>query len=351
MRYCKHAQTGYPHASLQLFHQAVTLDVNPGGERQKKEGGRGVNWCNRAQRKTGGVLDWTEQRMPQTKNPPWQRPHHPPAYFPVGIQLGTHAGRWSGWVPSLNSPGALACQPSDLSQAGGGKPTTRIQNKHTLWTYWFFLFPRLFSNKKITRGKSLIAKPRDQFWGCFIQGPDGCKKKREQDNFFWPNLLKFCISEWHVCLFHAICDGTKGGLHSILPPLEKKTFPVWPAALRMPTDESKARCGADKEGLMPTSEKKPSNSHRWWFARHAGTQRETTKMAPLRYDNMAALCGDLGTSWGTAAQRRKKGNKKKKGVELGKCALTLVISSGLEKRMLSCVSQKVIAPEKNFTQQ
>lgn len=96
---------------------------------------------------------------------------------------------------------------------------------------------------------------------------------------------------------------------------KKKTFPVWPAALRMPTDESKARCGADKEGLMPTSEKKPSDSHRWWFARLAGTQREKTKMAPRRYDNMAVLCGNLGTSWGTAAQRRKKGKEEKNTLE------------------------------------
>lgn len=35
-------------------------------------------------------------------------------------------------------------------------------------------------------------------------------------------------------------------------------------------------------------------------------------MAPRRYDNMAALCGDLGTSWGTAARRKKKGKEEKK---------------------------------------
>lgn len=65
-------------------------------------------------------------------------------------------------------------------------------------------------------------------------------KKSEPDQFFLifpsfpPNLLKFSISEWRVCLFHAIRGGTKGGLHSILPPLEKKkNFP------------SVARCIAD----------------------------------------------------------------------------------------------------------
>lgn len=154
--YSKHAQTGYPHASLQLFHQAVTLDVNPGGERQKKKGGRGLKWCNRAQRKTGGVLDWTgpgHKECPNPKTHPGSGSHPPPAHFPMGIHLGTHAGRWSGWVPSLNSPGALACQPSDLSQAGGGKPTTRIQNKHTLWTYWFFLFPDYLATKNNKREK------------------------------------------------------------------------------------------------------------------------------------------------------------------------------------------------------
>lgn len=38
-------------------------------------------------------------------------------------------------------------------------------------------------------------------------------------------------------------------------------------------------------------------------------------MAPRRYDNMAVLCGDLGTSWGTAARRREKGKEKKNTLE------------------------------------
>lgn len=148
------------------------------------------------------------------------------------------------------------------------------------------------------------------------------KKCVNQIHYFDPSLFstKFVkILCFRIACLFVSCYSRQNkrwpALDSATVGKKKKTFPVWPAALRMPTDESKARCGADKEGLMPTSEKKPSDSHRWWFARLAGTQREKTKMAPRRYDNMAALCGDLGTSWGTAAQRRKKGKRKKNTIE------------------------------------
>lgn len=74
-RYSKHAQTGYPHASLQLFHQAVTLDVNPGGERQKKgrrQGGEMVQRSSSENRRGSGLNRAWAQRMPQSKNPPCQ---------------------------------------------------------------------------------------------------------------------------------------------------------------------------------------------------------------------------------------------------------------------------------------
>lgn len=63
----------------------------------------------------------------------------------------------------------------------------------------------------------------------------------------------------------------------------------------MPTDESKARCEADKEGLMPTS-----SSHRRCLP---GTQLKTKWRRPARYHNMAALCGD-GTRWDVGKERK-----------------------------------------------
>lgn len=97
-----------------------------------------------------------------------------------------------------------------------------------------------------------------------------------------------------ACLFvWCGCGGTKGGsFHSAAV---KKLSNV-PAALRMPTGESKARREADKEGLMPTS-----SSHRRDFPaslarskkQNGGTARATTIW--LRCEGMGRHVGHVGT--------------------------------------------------------
>lgn len=101
-RYSKHAQTGYPHASLQLFHQAVTLDVNPGGERQKKgRRQRGVKGATELSGKPEGF--WIEPgqgtKNAQSKNPPWQWP--PPSTSP--LPNGHSSGHTRGALEQLSA--------------------------------------------------------------------------------------------------------------------------------------------------------------------------------------------------------------------------------------------------------
>lgn len=133
----------------------------PGGKRkeQKKKGIAvfflvKMKQCIEAHQRPGcriepGLAQWMPTPTPPHSLPP------PPAYFPAGIHLGTHMGATTsvpheqgGRVPSLNSPDALACQPSDLSQAEAKPPESKT-NIHSELIDFFPLFSNE-NNKKNT---------------------------------------------------------------------------------------------------------------------------------------------------------------------------------------------------------